>query len=71
MQSTYGVEKYEVSHIKVVPKSDVSVLDPTTQKTLTIVTCYPFYFIGNAPERLIVTALPVPDLAELAPEAAE
>jgi len=59
VQSAYGVVKYAVSNIKIVPKSDVSVLAPVKQKTLTLVTCYPFYHVGAAPERMIVTALPV------------
>ena len=42
-----------------VPKEDVSVLEITDERRLTLVTCYPFYFVGNAPERYIVTALPV------------
>ena len=58
IQTTRGVEKYAVTAINIVPKSDVSVLDPKTEKTLTLVTCYPFYFVGNAPKRYIVTALP-------------
>ena len=58
IQTTRGVEKYAVTAINIVPKSDVSVLAPKTEKTLTLVTCYPFYFVGNAPKRYIVTALP-------------
>ena len=65
IQTPRGVEKYEVSNIRIVPKSDVSVLAPTTEKTLTIVTCYPFYYVGHAPKRMIVTALPVTDELEL------
>jgi sortase A len=34
----------------------VHVLAPTTAATLTLVTCYPFYFIGEAPRRYIVKA---------------
>lgn len=64
VQSTHGVEKYAVSNINIVPKADASVLAPVDQKTLTLVTCYPFYHVGHAPERYIVTALPVPDLLE-------
>jgi sortase A len=58
IQTTRGVVEYAVSEINIVPKTDVSVLDPTTEKLLTLVTCYPFYFVGNAPKRYIVTALP-------------
>ena len=31
-------------------------LDPTDRATLTLVTCYPFYFVGDAPQRFIVKA---------------
>jgi len=64
VQSAHGVEKYEVSNINIVPKDDISVLAPVQQKTLTLVTCYPFYHVGAAPQRFIVTALPPPDLIE-------
>ena len=64
VQSAYGVEKYAVSDINIVPKADVSVLAPVEQKTLTLVTCYPFYHVGAAPQRFIVTALPVPDVID-------
>jgi sortase A len=35
---------------------DVSVLNPTAMPALTLVTCYPFYFVGSAPQRYIVRA---------------
>jgi sortase A len=56
IQTTRGVESYAVTSINIIPKSDISPLEPTTEKTLTIVTCYPFYFVGNAPKRYIVKA---------------
>jgi len=59
IQTTRGVENYAVSAVNIVPKTDVSVLEPTTEKTLTLVTCYPFYFVGHAPKRYIVTATPI------------
>lgn len=65
IQTAGEVEKYKVTDMKIVPKEDHSVLAPTEEKTLTVVTCYPFYFVGHAPERLIVTALPVPDVSLL------
>lgn len=40
----------------VVAPEDVYVLDPTTRPTLTLVTCYPFTFIGHAPKRFILKA---------------
>jgi sortase A len=47
---------YVISKIQIVGPDDVSVLNPTPTSTLTLVTCFPFYFIGNAPQRYIVTA---------------
>lgn len=64
IQTTRGVQKYAVSSITIIPKEDISVLAPTTDKTLTLVTCYPFYFVGHAPKRYIVTALPNPTVFE-------
>ena len=40
----------------IVAPSDVWVLNPTESPSLTLVTCYPFYFIGSAPKRFIVRA---------------
>jgi sortase A len=47
---------YTVTEIRVVAPTDTYVLDSTTMQTLTLVTCYPFYFVGSAPKRYIVTA---------------
>ena len=47
---------YEVEWTKVVSPYDISVLDPTREPTLTLITCHPFGFIGNAPNRFIVRA---------------
>ena len=58
VQTTHGVVKYAVSDITIVPKEDESVLVEPSDKRLTLVTCYPFYFVGNAPKRYIVTAIP-------------
>ncbi len=52
----HGTETFLVSSITIVPKDDISVLAPTDERTMTIVTCYPFYHIGNAPKRYIVKA---------------
>jgi sortase A len=51
-----GERKYRVVSTKIVPPEDISVLDPTPEETLTLVTCYPFYFVGAAPKRFIVRA---------------
>ena len=55
-QTARGEVLYTVSSIEIVEPSDVSVLAPTTERTLTLVTCYPFYYVGHAPKRYIVTA---------------
>ena len=47
---------YRVDEIVIVKPEDVSVLRPTSKPTLTLVTCYPFYFMGSAPQRYIVSA---------------
>lgn len=49
-------DKYVVSLIQIVKPEDVSVLAPTPTPTLTLVTCFPFYYVGSAPKRFIVTA---------------
>jgi sortase A len=49
-------DEYTIEGIKIVSPDDVSVLAPTSTNTLTLVTCFPFYYIGNAPQRYIVTA---------------
>jgi len=48
---------YRVDDISIIPKNDLSVLQPTEEQVLTLVTCYPFYFVGHAPERYIVKAV--------------
>ena len=40
----------------IVHPDDASVLQPRSISSLTLVTCYPFYFVGSAPERYIVQA---------------
>jgi len=51
-----GVYRYAVTGTRVVDPEDVSVLDPTPGTTLTLVTCYPFDYVGSAPQRFIVRA---------------
>jgi sortase A len=48
--------RYRVSSIRVVQPSEISVLKPTVDATLTLVTCYPFWMFGHAPDRFIVRA---------------
>lgn len=49
-----GNSEFVVSSITIVDPTDVSVLAPTDASTITLVTCYPFYFVGHAPKRYIV-----------------
>jgi sortase A len=51
-----GVHRYAVTATRIVDPSEVSVLDATGGRQLTLVTCYPFNFVGNAPKRFIVQA---------------
>jgi sortase A len=48
--------RYRVVSTKVVDPGDVSVLNASDHEILTLVTCYPFYFVGSAPDRFIVRA---------------
>ena len=48
---------YRVERVWVVYPEDVSVLDATPTRSLTLVTCYPFYHVGPAPQRYIVRAV--------------
>jgi sortase A len=59
------VYRYRISKTLIVGPDDVYVLDPTAQPTLTLVTCYPFEFIGHAPRRFIVQAQLVGDQARV------
>lgn len=51
-----GSYRYRVESIRVVRPKNISVLEPTSRSKLTLVTCYPFYFVGPAPKRFIVRA---------------
>src|SRR5215471_3994320 len=52
-----GVSDYRVTSTKIVLPTDTSALDEVSDKTLVLVTCYPFYYIGPAPKRFIVEAV--------------
>ncbi len=51
-----GAYRYRVVSTKIVGPDNVAVLDPDGNQILTLVTCYPFYYVGSAPERFIVRA---------------
>ncbi len=48
--------RYQVTAIDIVEKHDVNVLTASDDSMITLVTCYPFYFVGHAPKRYIVKA---------------
>jgi len=56
LQTPSGERRYVVNEILIVDPVDIEVLDPSDDQTLTLVTCYPFYFVGSAPQRYIVKA---------------
>jgi sortase A len=56
MQTLDGLHVYQIARTWIVGPDDVSVLDPTSAPSVTLVTCYPFYFVGPAPQRFIVRA---------------
>ena len=70
LQTLRGTEVYRVERIWVVDPTDVSVLAPTPVRSVTLVTCYPFYHVGRAPQRYIVRAVlePGPDEPGMGPK---
>ncbi|HEX7895343.1 MAG TPA: class D sortase [Terriglobales bacterium] len=66
LETTTQEDTYVVGATDVVAPTDVSVLAGSSTPAVTLITCYPFYFVGNAPHRFVVkawlqnrTALPV------------
>ena len=51
-----GEYHYRVTKTHIVDPDDVWVIAPTDTPTITLITCYPFSFVGNAPQRFIVQA---------------
>jgi len=56
VKNDYGTFVYEVHRIRIVKANDRTVIVPSDDPILTLSTCYPFRFIGNAPKRYIVQA---------------
>jgi len=57
LETTQKLERYRIEKTWIVSPSDVTVLTGTDSQTITLVTCYPFYFVGSAPQRFIVRAV--------------
>lgn len=55
----YGKYTYEIKGTEIVPADDTSVIRKMGEEVLVVTTCYPFRYIGNAPDRFIAYAYPV------------
>jgi len=60
LKTLNGSYRYRVDFTEVVAPQDTGVLDNSNEAILTLVTCYPFYFVGPAPRRFIVRASKMP-----------
>jgi len=56
VETSAGIFTYEIKEIQIVDKDDKTIILPTDHAVLTVTTCYPFGFIGLAPDRYILTA---------------
>ena len=56
VQTSAGTFTYEISGIRIVDKDDRTVIVPTDHAVLTLSTCYPFNYVGSAPDRYIISA---------------
>ncbi len=56
IETTHGTYHYVVESTKIVSPRDVEVLAASNSPKLTLVTCYPFYYVGSAPKRFVVEA---------------
>jgi sortase A len=59
LESLSGTRVYRVSALYIVNPEDTRPLRPTESATVTLVTCYPFYYVGSAPQRYIVRAIAI------------
>jgi LPXTG-site transpeptidase (sortase) family protein len=56
IQAATGLSRYEVDWVRIVAPGDTGVLAPSAGSAITLVTCYPFHYIGAAPKRFVVHA---------------
>jgi sortase A len=56
LRTHHGDFDYTIQSTVIVLPSDISVLKPTPKKTLTLITCYPFTYVGRAPKRFVIRA---------------
>ncbi len=55
----YGSYTYEIKETEIVPEDDTSVIREMGEEVLVVTTCYPFHYVGNAPDRFVTYAYPV------------
>ena len=60
-----GTFKYKINKFRIVDANDRTVIVPTSTAVLTLTTCYPFIFFGNAPQRFIVSAQMIANTSSL------
>jgi len=56
LETLEGPKNFVINTTQIVEIDDMALLQDTDEQTVTLVTCYPFYFVGHAPQRFIVTA---------------
>jgi sortase A len=59
LQTPRGDRHFQVTSLLITEPTDVAVIARGQTAALTLVTCYPFYFVGSAPQRFIVRAEPI------------
>ena len=59
LETAQGKYQYEVVRVSVVDPDQIEVLDSSNKSELTLVTCYPFHYLGAAPQRFVVQSLRV------------
>lgn len=55
----HGTYTYEIKETEIVPEDDTSVIRNMGEEVLVVTTCYPFHYVGNAPDRYVTYAYPV------------
>lgn len=60
LQDLAARRRYRIRELRIVEPVDLAPLSPTPEPALTLITCYPFYFVGDAPRRFVVRATAEP-----------
>jgi sortase A len=67
LRTREGVQYFRVDAMRIVDPLEVSVLHPSEETILTLITCHPFYYVGHAPNRYVVRATLISADADPAP----